>query len=306
MTHTSQSPVVTTAHKLGLIAVAGGALFSSACVVTSSDGGNVGGAGGAGGVATNPVGPVASNASEAFPDKPASAPVLTAKDIIKACATEVACDMSGPKHTPHDRMAGVLACVEYVTWSAERAIPMSGLVHDNERAEYYVSCLDQHAGDCSSVAACRSGRASDIYCEEDGCRGPEGASVSCQGTVATIDGASRDCALAYATCDPSSPTGCTDRHFTSCPAGSPHVDRCDGNVRLGCDSSGQVSYRDCSRMGGRCGTLPDGHQGCIYTEGSADAGCADGSRLPACSGVKLSACVNGRLVSADAAALCAG
>lgn len=300
--HTSFAPLLH--HKLGLIAFAGIALLASGCTVSTSNGGNAGGSGGSGGSTPNPVGPVAKNASQAFPDKPASVPAISAKEILQACATDMACKLSGSKYTQQDRMNGTALCVGNVTWSAERAIPVSDLTSWNERAEFYVGCVNQHAGDCSAVAQCSSGRDSGIYCEEDGCRDTANPQVTCQGSVATIDGTQRDCARAYATCDASSPTGCTDRHFTACPAGQPHVDRCDGNVRLGCDSNGQVSYHDCSRMGGTCGTMANGHQGCVYTEGTADPGCADGTRMPACSGSTLSACVNGRLVNVDAPELC--
>lgn len=289
-------------HKLGLIALAGVALVANGCVVNTSDGGDPGAAGGSG--ARNPVGPVAHDASEAFPDKPASVPVLSAEQILRACATRVACAMSGSEYTQDGRMYALALCVNDVTWSAERAIPISDLEQKNERAEYYVDCVNQHAGDCAAVARCGSDRAPSIYCEEDGCRSEAPADVTCQGSVATVDGTPRDCARAYAACDASSPTGCTDRQFTACPAGDPHVDHCDGNVRLGCDVAGQVSYHDCSRMGGTCGPMGDGHQGCIYTEGTADPGCADGSRFPTCSGNTLAACVNGRLVSAEAPGLC--
>lgn len=291
-------------HKLGLIALAGVAVLSNACAASSSDGGNTGGSPGTS--ASNAVGRVAHDAKEAFTNKPASVPVLSAKDIAAACATDVACSMSGEKTTKSDRMNGVALCVENVTWSAERAIPMSGFAHDNERAEYFVGCVNQHANSCSSVLGCRTDRTSAVYCEEDGCRGAAGAAVTCHGSVATLDdGSSRDCARAFAECDPSSPTGCTDRQFTACPADESRADHCEGNIRLGCDRNGQVSYHDCSRMGGTCGAKADGQHGCIYTEGAADVGCANGTRLPSCDGATLRVCVNGRLVSVSAPALCA-
>lgn len=299
------------AHKLGLIAVAGAALLSNACVVTTTDNGKAGGSGGSGGPGgtQNPVGPVAHNASEAFPDKPASVPVLSSHEIVQACISYVGCSTADANYTFKDRMAAMALCVTNVTWSAERAIPMSDLALQNERPEYFVGCVNQHAGDCSAVNACSTSRDPAISCQEDGCQGPADAHVTCQGTVASLETAgrtiTRDCAAAYAECDPSSPTGCTDRQYTACPAGDPHVDRCDGNVRLGCDGTGQVSYHDCSRMGGTCGTTPDGHQDCIYTQGSADPSCTDGE-IPTCSGTKLDVCVNGRLMSVDAPSLCIG
>lgn len=274
------------------------ALATTACAPGSS--------GGSGG--SNAIGPIAHNASEAFPNKPVSLPAIDATGIVKSCALYTACTAPSNQSSQADLLFGEGLCIGDVTWSAERAIPVSNLTSDAERAEYFVQCVIAHAGDCQAISACAASRSSDIYCEEDGCRGPSGAQVTCQGTVATVHAGSdtftRDCALAYAKCDPSSSTGCTDRPFTRCPPGGNTADHCDGNVRLGCDSLGQVSYHDCARMGGTCGTLPDGRQGCIYNGGVTDPQCASGSAEPSCSGSTLSACVNGQLVSADAPEVC--
>jgi hypothetical protein len=114
----------------------------------------------------------------------------------------------------------------------------------------------------------------------------------------------RDCSLAFADCDVDSATGCTDRHFTACPAGVDRSDRCDGDIRLGCDGTDQVSYRDCGRMGGSCGTTTAGGQGCIYGEPS-DAECFGDDALGArCDASQLSVCVNGRRITVDAPELC--
>src|SRR4029078_4079160 len=117
----------------------------------------------------------------------------------------------------------------------------------------------QGGADCAAVNACLSTREVDLYCEEDGCRPRDNVpfAVACDGTIATMTKSGvtgkRDCALALAACDPKSPTGCTDRHFSSCPEGGVRSDHCDGDVRLGCDGGNQVSYRDCARLGGVCG-----------------------------------------------------
>jgi hypothetical protein len=289
--------------------VAVAALASTACMVTGSSAPG-GGSGGSGGSSSSPigVGPIAHKASEAFPGKPASLPAISASDIAKSCALYTACTAPSNQSTQADLLFGEGFCINDVNFSAERAIPISDLESDNERAEYFVQCVTAHAGDCQAIGACVTTRSSDIYCEEDGCRGRSAATVTCRGTVATVhaggDTFTRDCALAYAKCDPSSSTGCTDRPFTRCPPGGNTADHCDGNVRLGCDSAGQVSYHDCARMGGTCGTLSNGGQGCIYGGGVTDPQCASGDSMPTCSGATLSACVNGQLVSIDAPEVC--
>jgi hypothetical protein len=132
--------------------------------------------------------------------------------------------------------------------------------------------------------------------------------VTCDGSIATLKNAtrsfSRDCSRALAECDTTSATGCTDRQFTACPAEGSKADRCDGNVRLGCDGAGQVSYHDCERMGGVCGTTPEGKQDCIYTN-PPDTGCEDVTApTAACTNGQLSVCVNGKRVSLPAAGVC--
>lgn len=284
-------------HKIGLAT----ALLAAACSSAPAPGSS--GRNGA-----EPSGPVARDAGEAFPDRPADVPAITPAQIASACAESAACIPDRGQYTKNDLYGLIALCVEDARWSAERAVPMSDLSNDNERAEYYVTCVLDHAGDCNAVNACRTDRDPSITCQEDGCAGPASTTVSCDGTVAhiTIDGTTteRDCARAYADCDPSSPTGCTDRHYTACPADGDHADHCDGDVRLGCDGLGQVSYHDCARLGGHCGDTGGGAQGCIYP-GTADPGCSgDTPAMPACSGDQIAVCLNGRRVTAPAAALC--
>lgn len=250
-----------------------------------------------------PEGPIAENASEAWPKAPSAVPAISPVEIATACARAGECIPDLDTFTQQEKMALVDLCVFDATFSAERAIPLSGFAKRNERAEYFVRCtLD--AADCSAVNACASERDDRIGCQEDGCRflGGKTPVVSCSGSVATltVGGSSftRDCALAFAECDTESATGCTDRPFTACPPDAPKADRCDGNVRLGCDGAGQVSYRDCSRMGGTCQTAGD-VGACVYTGATPECD-PDGETPPApasCDAGTLSVCVNGERLS---------
>ena len=69
-------------------------------------------------------------------------------------------------------------------------------------------------------------------------------------------------------CSETSPTGCTDRPLVRCTAGG--KDRCDGDVKLGCDHCGFVSFHDCSWNGGHCEETGGGAE-CF---GPRDAGAA--------------------------------
>ena len=60
----------------------------------------------------------------------------------------------------------------------------------------------------------------------------------------------RHCASSLTKCSPTSPTGCTDRREALCPEAA--LDRCDGNVHLGCNGSSEVTFLDCGRYGGTC------------------------------------------------------
>jgi len=286
------------------------ALAAVGCFGGPSDGDGGGGStssGGSGGT-TNPLGPVAENKEQAWPNKP-DVPAITREQIAEACVLETTCALGADPGA--NAPLAVELCIGQLVWSAERAIPLSNLWHYQERAEHFVACVLAAAGDCEAQTACRTGRDSSIHCEEDGCRNLHGSgvSVSCDGPIATLSKPSgestRDCSLAFAECDPASPTGCTDRQFSACPSGVSQADRCDGNVRLGCDGAGQVSYHDCERMGGTCGTTSGGSQDCIY-QPVADAECAETTAPSAiCSGSELSVCVLAKRISLNAPGICA-
>ena len=256
-----------------------------------------------------PIGPVAKNARAAWPDRPENVPAITSEDIVRACVERAVC---GPETTRSggDALSFLSTCVNTLTWSAERAIPVTGLLNWNERAEYFVRCQLDHTGDCTAQQSCSSDRHPRILCEEDGCRAIDSAfQVTCEGSVAKMRGDEgsfeRDCARAFTVCDPLSPTGCRDRQFSACPADLGTADRCDGDIRLGCDRHGQVSYHDCTRMGGICGTTAGGED-CIYSLDSSPE-CSDQRKPnPACAGSMLAVCVNRQRVTLSAPGVCAG
>lgn len=178
----------------------------------------------------------------------------------------------------------------------------------NERAEFLVRCVLQSTN-CTDTNQCLTGRDSAIICEEDGCRVNTGETftVTCNGTFATLVAGDhqivRDCARAFAECDPNSETGCTDRPFTACPSGASTADRCDGNVIIGCDKGGQVTYHDCERMGGVCGMTTAATIGCLY--GAEDAECTgDMPQLATCVGTDMTVCVTKQLITVPAPDLC--
>jgi len=259
------------------------------------------GGGGSGKGEGGPYGPLAHNVGEAWPDRPTGVAPLTPEDIAGVCVRIASCNASSGEGIPMD---GVGYCAFQFEWSAERAIPISNLMLGQERPEFLADCV-RSAADCAAVAACYTARDEKIYCEEDGCRVRGSSNASCQGDVASLvidaEESSRDCSRAFAACDASSPTGCSDRPFTVCPDDAGE-DRCEGDVVLGCDSKRQVTFRDCSRLGGAC--VDSGGVGaCDY--GPRDAECpAEGARFPACNGGSMEFCVVGRYLSVPAPDLC--
>ena len=271
------------------------ALAASGCSSKSSnDSGSAG---------HGPVGPVATDAAEAWPEVP-TVPALKPEDVVQACAELAVCNP--PDGAGANPFVEINLCIANIEWSAERAIPMSNFLVWNERAEYFVACQLAHVGDCAAQKECWSERNPLISCQEDGCSAQTKLSVSCNGSVAHLEGSGksfdRDCARAYADCDETSPTGCTDRHFSACPAGGNQADRCDGDVRLGCDGAGQVSYHDCTRLGGTCKTA-SGVGACDY--GVADPLCATpNSPAASCSSGMVAACVEGQRYSVKMWSIC--
>jgi hypothetical protein len=196
------------------------------------------------------------------------------------------------------RLALVDLCVFDAVFSAERAVPMSGFGHYNERLEYWVGCVLAEPEDCAAVARCRSERDPAVACEEEGCRSSVPWSVTCDGSVATLQSGSRawqrDCARAFVACDVTSPTGCADRLPTACPPEGLGLPPCDGDVWLGCGEEGQIRYHDCQRLGGSCVVAATDSSTCSYAAGSDPACAADAPASASCAGIELAVCVNGQ------------
>ncbi|MCS6900058.1 MAG: hypothetical protein RMJ98_10395 [Myxococcales bacterium] len=252
-----------------------------------------------------PQGPVATNAAEAFPQAPEGVPVLKPQDIFSACVKAAECELELPAEdawarSKEEAHSFVDICTLAMAFSAERAIPVSGFFNLDATADKWVDCV-QRGTTCGAINACSKKREL-ISCEEAGCTlSAVWKETKCEGSVATIltsEGTvTRDCSLAHATCDTQSKTGCTDRPYSACPADMDRADRCEGDIRLGCDGFDQVSYRDCSRMGGTCGMTSEGKMDCIYP--AKEGFCKkNGDSFASCEGSELVACFLGQEVKA--------
>ncbi|GAC1353716.1 MAG: hypothetical protein NVSMB47_06680 [Polyangiales bacterium] len=241
------------------------------------------------------------DAVTAWPGRGVAPTPLTAQEIARACAVAGACASASDKvatktASDDEALAMITALCAYPDGTEERAVPTSG---SNERWSYWVREVLARAPSCAAIQAIHTDREGSTYCEEDGCwtsSGPRPA-VSCAGTVATmvVPGKTwrRDCSHAYARCDAGSETGCTDRAPLACDKTA--LDRCDGEVKLGCDGAGNVSFHDCSLIHAQCVQHADGAE-CVPREAGS---CELGQQL--CDGSKLSMCVFGGKVAVDCA-----
>jgi hypothetical protein len=237
-------------------------------------------------------------AAEAWPNRPAEPPALTSTEAAGACAVLLACrpELIAPKDGGAPDLAdGVGLCLDRPNMWEERAVPSPDIA---ERWAFEARAIVAVNGDCAAVRAIETKRPSPIACEEDGCYRslPDPVALTCSGDVATFSGGqTRDCSHAFARCDASSKTGCTDRPLTACDPKA--ADRCDGDVKLGCDHCGLVSFHDCARQGGHCVEEP-GVASCVYP----DAGtCTSADQR--CDGSVLSVCMGGQIVQVDCVAL---
>ncbi len=253
------------------------------------------------------IGPVASNAQEAWPDRPAGMPPLSAKQIAQACVRFAEC-LFPDGYSMVSLQFVLLFCVGDAAVSAELAVPLSLFTPRSERAEFFVKCALE-ATDCAAVQSCVTARPENIECDSDGCKLVAGGpyDVSCKGDTATLkhgfETLQRDCSRAFAQCSPQSQTGCTDRTLSVCdPVSRQRGSHCDGNIRLACDVSSQVRYHDCAALGGTC-VEEDDKARCDY--GPPDARCINGVQaLPQCVGQAMTLCVNETRISVDSPKLC--
>jgi hypothetical protein len=235
------------------------------------------------------LGVLENSAAEVWPWRP-DLPKLDNEEVVRACAAYVMCEESFADRTREGLLTALRIRVFDVVGSAEQAIPITDLLYSglfapggllaayNERAEFFVSCVNSANQDCAAIRRCLSPRLNDLECDERGCRNASSQPFvrSCNGTVATLTKGSlrfqRDCARAFAECDPKSATGCTDRRVSGCRvSGSQRcgvASRCDGDVELGCDQYNRVTYNDCTRLGGWCGTDSLGFGSCMYPRSS--------------------------------------
>lgn len=243
--------------------------------------------------------------AEAWPKRRSEPSKLTPSEVARACAIYAACSNEGDALRGEDAdFVGALALASCYNGSVgvlstnaeQRAIP---LVDHNERWSYFVRAVLETGGDCMEVQSALSQLDENIACEEDGCwwSGDRQPTVSCEGSVATLRHGvvvtQRDCARSYTECDPSSPTGCTDRPLLRCSSDA-LLDRCDGDVRLGCDRCGLVAFRDCSWNGGTCVETKEG----AHCESPKDT-CGD--IQPGCDGTRYRTCVFGQAIDVDCA-----
>jgi hypothetical protein len=248
--------------------------------------------------APSPTGPIARSADEAWPGAPAGVAPVSEPQILDACETAGSCSAEVMAFDVQTRLALVDLCVFDAVFSAERAVPVSGFGHYNERLEYWVACVLGASRDCATVSSCHSERDPSVACEEQGCRSSVPWEVRCEGSVATLRAGDRvwqrDCARAFVGCDEASPTGCDDRLPTACPPEGLGAEPCDGGVWLGCDETGQIRYHDCQRLGGSCVESTSGATSCRYPT-PLDPECSvDAPASASCAGTELAVCVNGQ------------
>ena len=284
------------------------ALSCGACTLKSSDGSCADGdtychaspSGPVHGVTSD--GRVDTTAAQAWPNRPTLDPgPVTNEDVAKACAAYGACLSTFAKppvsSTDDETIAIATALCTLPDGTEERVVPMND---HNERWSWWIRAIVADPS-CDAIAKLQTDRSKSVYCEEDGCWSTANGkpSVKCTGSVAAIeaDGTStlRDCARSYAACDESSPTGCTDRAPTACdPKGN---DRCDGDVKLGCDRNGLVSFHDCSLIHAKCVESADGAK-CVT---NPDAGCDASAQV--CNGTQLTVCTFGAKTTIDCTSL---
>lgn len=230
--------------------------------------------------------------TEAWPNRAMESAPLTAAEHGLACAIWAGC----VGKSDAERLTLIDACGNLSSefWE-ERAVMAPG---KNERWPYEARAAIAVKNDCAAVLALETKRPGPINCEEDGCWWTSVTSplpvVTCAGDVATLVSAgttyTRDCTHALATCDASSPTGCTDRAPTACDS-TDAIDRCDGDVRIGCDGTGKVSFHDCARVRAKCVTT-GGKSGCV----AENAGECASTGLHSCAADSVEVCVDGKKI----------
>lgn len=240
-------------------------------------------------------------ADEAWPKRPAVEARPPPQQVALACLAYMSCpETQQPRMDFNLPMLG--ACLSGgLAWlggnRAERVIPLAGY---NESWEFFVREAAAASADCSALRALLTPADPGVVCGEEGCYRNDSAepTVTCEGDRATLETGSgaieRDCSRSGMVCDAESVTGCTDRMLTGCAGG---LERCDGDILLGCDECDFVSYYDCRWNGGHCEETEDGAR-CVPPEPAS--GCES---LPTtCDGNTVWLCVFDQPVAVDCAA----
>jgi hypothetical protein len=249
-----------------------------------------------------PDGRVDVSAAEAWPNRPPEPAAVTPSELLGGCAILTACFQlqiadAGPADDKQiaDSLRSCLLPSSHA--NEERVIPE---LEQNERWSFNLRTLLAKKG-CAGLFMSTQ-RPPGVTCQEDGCwwnPATPSPMVQCAGEVATLTSAgmsyTRDCSHSYTTCSTTSTTGCTDRPIVTCQSAA--NDRCDGDIKLGCDRCGMVSYHDCAVMGGHCVENPAG-AACVYPSA---AQCTPMDQT--CAGNLLTACVAGTPVTVDCVAL---
>ena len=255
-------------------------------------------------------------AEQAWPKRPPSPAALTPEEIAEACVKLASCvQPSGISEADLPlAQAEYLATCLAVNPYEERAIPYGSDYYfgtaatdflpagrqASERWTFFVRAVIASDGECAHLDDILTPRPDEITCSEAGCWWystqlpiPQ---VTCEGDVAVLETGGevyrRDCSRAFLSCDPTSATGCADRPPASCRPGA--ADVCDGDIKLGCDHYGRLTFRDCGWVeGGHCVEEESGAE-CRY---DAPEQCTSESTL--CDGDALTVCVAGRSVTVN-------
>jgi hypothetical protein len=238
-------------------------------------------------VTVDSAGQLQITAGQVWPDLATQPKLPAPMELAKACLK-----LSGCTQFP---LADCLNAKE----SEENGVPYGAT---NERVLFLVLEALKPGVECAALKKLETLRPPGIVCESHGCEWVSNTdpvpTVTCNGTVATLAARSgtfqRDCSHAFAKCDPQSPTGCTDRPLIKCPPTA--IDRCDGDVQLGCRMIGYVSFRNCALYGGRCEpTGLNGNATCEYAKTC--------TATPTCSGSMIKVCAAGETVDVDCKSL---
>jgi hypothetical protein len=249
-------------------------------------------------------------AEQAWPTRGPEPAPLDRQEWARACVISGACAPSAPADgldLAAARSLGTVACTGQPNASEAAAIPMRPLGSAitwiaDERWSFFARAIAPLGSDCAAVESLLTPPVPQVWCREAGCDWYPGGVppplVRCDGDIATLltrDGPfERNCATAFARCDETSSTGCTDRRAIACGRGD--FARCDGDIRLGCDGE-NVTFTDCSRHGGTCVERPRDAE-CVYP---ADGACMAADE--ACNGDMIELCVQGERIAIDCGAL---